>query len=263
MRQSRLGACGNKRSVDARVSFQHGAKVTVLPAGAAFDAEHVDLFIHDPDAALDPVVRRGGLVGERLDSYLDLSRTFFMHVDVEEDLLELQAALERYVFPGNPSAVEEDGQVSRPFFVALGLELDADRNFVAGEGDFLHDDIADGDVVRIGNSHRHGIDRNPASAEVMHRGFCPARRSIQSIGKKNDPCQGRAAFRFGYRFERLRDRCSSLIGLQRGQSLGAAVLAVAQPVQSLAERIVADVNIAADGVEYRPRRLRQQTPGQV
>ena len=73
--------------------------------------------------------------------------------------------------PSHTSSIEEHGQVGCPPLIASGLNLDANRNFVAREGDFLDDDISDRDVVGIGNTHRHGIDRNAPHAEVMDRGF--------------------------------------------------------------------------------------------
>ena len=84
----------DERGVDPGITLQHGTQVAELPAGAAFDTQHVDLFIHNANAAFDAVVLRGRFVGERFDGDFDSSGSFFMYIDIEEDVLELQATFQ-------------------------------------------------------------------------------------------------------------------------------------------------------------------------
>ena len=245
-----LGAGGDEGGVDPRVTLQHGAQVAILPAGAALDAQHVDFLVDHPDAALHPVVRRRGLVGKRLDHDLDANRSLLGDIDVEKHLLELQAAFERDLLPGHPTTIEQHRQVRHALFIALRLDLDADRHLVAGEGDFLHDDIADRDIIGIGNANRHGIDRNPADTQVVRRFLDAARGGIQPVGKHHDARKGCAALGSCHRFQRGRDRGSRCVGLQRRERCRATVLAITELAQVLAEGMVADIEVLAECLEH-------------
>ena len=83
----------DKGGIDARVALQDRLQVTKFPARAAFDVKHVDLFVHDPDGSLDPVVLDRDLVGERLDRDAHIRRALLVDIHAEGDLHELQASL--------------------------------------------------------------------------------------------------------------------------------------------------------------------------
>ena len=263
LRQLGLGTRRDKGRIDARIPLQHGAQVTKLPAGAALDAEHVDLLVHDPNAALHPVVDCRGLVGKRGDRDLDARCAFLGHINVEEDLLELQSTCQRNALPGDPAAVEAYRQVGAALFVALGLKLNADRNLVPGEGHILHDDIADRNVVGIGDPHRHGVDRNPACPQITNHRLDSAGRSVQPVREQHDAGQGRPAFRFGDGFECSRDRGSRLVRPQGRKGFDSAILAHPEPLHGLAKCMVTEIKICAERLEYRSRRLREQVGRQI
>ena len=245
-----LGARGDEGGVDPRVTLQHGAQVAILPAGAALDAQHVDFLVDHPDAALHPVVRRRGLVGKRLDHDLDANRSLLGDIDVEKHLLELQAAFKRDLLAGHSATIEKHRQVRHPLLIALRLDLDADRHLVAGEGDFLHDDVADRDVIGIGNANRHGIDRNPADTQVVRHFLDAARGGIQPVGEHHDARKGSAALGSRHRFKRGRDGGFRRVGLQCRERCRAAVFAVTEGAQVRAKGMVADIEILAERLQH-------------
>ena len=169
MRQPGLGAGGDKSGVNSRVTFQHGTQVTKLPAGAALDTKDIDSLVHDPDAARHPVVRGSGFVGKWFNRNLDPCHPSFSHIDIEKDLFKLQSAGKRDALADDAPPIEIHRQIGDTFFVAFRLELDPNRNLIAGKGNILHDDVTDRDIVRVGGPHRHGVNRDPPRAQIAHR----------------------------------------------------------------------------------------------
>ena len=211
-----MGTGGDESGVDPRVAFQHGAQVPELPASAAFDTEHVDPFVHNPDAARHPVVRGGGFVGKWFNRNLDPRRTFFGNIDIEKDLFKLQSASKRDALADDAPPIEAHRQICDTFLVAFRLELNTNRNLIAGKGDILHDDVADRDIVRVGDSHRHGVNRDPAPAQIAHRCLNTPRRSIESVRDQYNTRQRCTAPRLRHRLQRSRNRGARPVGLQPG-----------------------------------------------
>ena len=92
-----------------------------------------------------------------------------------------------------------------------------DGDFVTGEGDVLHDDVADRDIIGVGDSHRDGINRDPTGAEITDHRLSATRRGVQPIRNQHHAGKGRTAFRLRQRLESPTDRSFRAVGLQGRQ----------------------------------------------
>ncbi|MEO1960401.1 MAG: hypothetical protein ABGW82_05440, partial [Paracoccus sp. (in: a-proteobacteria)] len=137
-----MGTGGDESGVDPRIAFQHGAQVAEFPAGASFDTEHVDPFVHNPNTARHTIIRCGGFVGKRFDRDLDPRCTFFGDIDIEKDLFKLQSARKRDTLADDTPPIEAHRQIGDAFLVAFRLQLNTNRNLITGKSDVLHNDVA-------------------------------------------------------------------------------------------------------------------------
>ena len=113
---------------------------------------------------------------------------------------------------GDASSVEAHRQLGGAFFVALRLQLDANGNFVTGEGDVLHDDVADRDIIGIGDANRDGVNRNATGAKITDHRLGATRRGVESIRNQHHAGEGRTAFGLRQRFESPSDGSFRAVG---------------------------------------------------
>ena len=92
------------------------------PARVALDVEDVDLLVHDPDAALDPVVGHRDFIVEGLDADGDSGGPLLVDIDPEINVLELEPALEADGALGDLAPVEADREPGGAALVAFRLQ---------------------------------------------------------------------------------------------------------------------------------------------
>ena len=61
--------------------------------------------------------------------------------------------------------------------------MDADGDFVTGEGDVLHDDVADRDIIGIGDANWDRVNWDATGAKITDHGLDATRRGVQTVRK--------------------------------------------------------------------------------
>ncbi len=186
-----------------------------------------------------------------------------MHVHVEEDILELKPAGQTDGAPRDVTPVQSHAQPGRALLVALGANLHANGNLVSGERDVLHDDVADRNVVRIGQPHRHREHRHTAYAEIPHHGVGTPRRCIHPVGEKHDAAQWHTPARPRYRLQGIDDGCPRVLRRETGQQSGRPDGVSTEHQQPCTEGVVIDLQVVTQRRERAVGRTRKQACHQV